>query len=804
MPKASHFTPSFTLVRPWLLGMLLLGSLADATPLGFRGVIEPPDVGEGDDGDLFGSAVAIGGPTLAVAATGDMDGALGERTISLFRRVEGSYLIDGKIQGGPGYSQSLAVSPDGSSVASLLIDADNQWRVRLHRRRTDGLGWELSQTIYSPAGFSAPTDAFGRSLAWDGNTLVVSADEYSQPLAQQGRVHVYTMDGDGTLQLRDTLLPSNPVTMGRFGFSIALLDDLIAVGAVGESTPNGPGTVYVFTRHPTSLDWSQSARLIAPQTSSIMNFGGNVQLAKLPALGSLAETPTLYASAPGFDSFTGRVYRFEPVQGGAWAWMDTFAAPASAPPRYGAVLSAQDDTLAIASSPYVGVPNEIAVHERQGNGAFALAHTYKQTAFPQPWQAESIRLSRDDSTSRLFIGLPTADVGSRIDQGSVLVATRGASGWPAYLTEQVDTGPSAADSNFGNSMAISGNRAAMGAEWHHVGFNAQQGAVYLFHKTVGGEWNAGPRIVAPDGSAGDNFGARIALQGDTLAVSAPGDDSGATSNLGAVYVFVRTGESWTLQGKLETCFGIGEDAMVGQTGLSLGGDRLVFSSPPPQGACVYRRNDGVWSLEHAFGGNDYSGLAILSPDGQRLLLGQSANFALRLFRHDGNAWTTEAEIFLDGPASICCNQVSFDGQRLVVKGTQTQPNLSPALRTFSRLGNLWLPEATLVPSLADASFGAAIALHQDAIIVSAPELGSAGTFYRFLREDNQWVEEGRYPLPESVSYNGFGYALAASSESVLVGAYVRDGTTLFSNPREGGVYVYEVPGPQVFSNGFED
>ena len=53
MPKASHFTPSFTLVRPWLLGMLLLGSLADATPLGFRGVIEPPDVGEGDDGAIW-------------------------------------------------------------------------------------------------------------------------------------------------------------------------------------------------------------------------------------------------------------------------------------------------------------------------------------------------------------------------------------------------------------------------------------------------------------------------------------------------------------------------------------------------------------------------------------------------------------------------------------------------------------------------------------------------------------------------------------------------------------------------------
>ncbi|MEZ5457597.1 MAG: hypothetical protein R3F04_16075 [Lysobacteraceae bacterium] len=804
MPPAPYFTPKSAFVRPWVLGMLLLGSLVNATPLGFRGVIEPPDVGEGDDGDLFGSTVAIGGPTLAVVAPGDIDGALGERTISLFRRVDGSYLIDGKIQGGIHSWGSVAVSPDGSSVVSLLIDADNHWRVRLYRRRNDGLGWDLAQTIHSPAGFSTPTDAFGQNLAWDGNTLVVSADEYSQPLKGQGRVHVYPTDGDGTLQLRDTLLPSNPVTLGRFGFSVALLGDRIAVGAVGESTPNGPGTVYVFTRHPTLLDWSQSARITAPQSSSSLNFGEKVQLTTLPATGSLAETPTLYVSAPGFDSNAGRVFRFEPGQGGSWAWMDTFTAPTSAPRRHGALLAAHEDTLAIGSSPYLSTPNEIQVHERQSNGAFSLTHTYNQSAFPQPVPATSLGLSRERNATRLIVGFPNADIGSRIDQGSVVVATRGSTAWPTPLSEQIDTGPSAADSNFGNSVAVSGDDAAIGAEFHHVGFNAQQGAVYLFHKSATGEWSADTRIVAPDGSAGDYFGSRVALQGDTLAVSAPGDDFGSTSNLGAVYVFQRKGASWTLQGKLQTCFGIGSDAMVGYMGLSLGGDRLVFSSPPPQGACVYRRENGVWSLEQSFGGNDYSALALLSADGQRLLLGQSASYALRVFRHDGNTWTTEAEIPMDGPATICCNQIAFDGQRMAVNATQTQPSLSPSVRTFYRHGGLWLPEATLTPSMPESSFGAAVAMHQDTITVSAPGLAPAGGFYRFLREGSQWVEEGRYLLPEPVAYNGFGYALASDAGSVLIGAYVRDGSSLFSNPREGGVYVYDVPGPQIFADGFED
>ena len=206
MPKASHFTPSFTLVRP-AIGHVVAWLLADATPLGFRGVIEPPDVGEGDDGDL---AVLwqLAAP-LAVAATGAY-GALGERDLAVSPRG-GSYLTTAD-SGGP------AVSPDGSSVASLLIDADNQWRVRLHRRRTDGPGWELSQTIYSPAGFSAPTDAGrfpGTAIPW------LSAQTSTRSLCTAGRVHVN--DGrDGSCSCAIPCCP--PIRCdGSIRFSIALL-----------------------------------------------------------------------------------------------------------------------------------------------------------------------------------------------------------------------------------------------------------------------------------------------------------------------------------------------------------------------------------------------------------------------------------------------------------------------------------------------------------------------------------------------------------------------------------------------------
>src|SRR6185436_7644749 len=71
-------------------------------------------------------------------------------------------------------------------------------------------------------------------------------------------------------------------------------------------------------------------------------------------------------------------------------------------------------------------------------------------------------------------------------------------------------------------------------------------------------------LKASNTGAGDFFGHSVALSGDTLAVGAEGEASGATgvnsaggqadnsaSLAGAVYVFVRTGTTWTQQAYLK-------------------------------------------------------------------------------------------------------------------------------------------------------------------------------------------------------------------------------------------------------------
>lgn len=71
------------------------------------------------------------------------------------------------------------------------------------------------------------------------------------------------------------------------------------------------------------------------------------------------------------------------------------------------------------------------------------------------------------------------------------------------------------------------------------------GAVYLFGRK-GSSWTQQARLEAPNPDVYDVFGYSVALFGDTLAVGAAGKDR----SRGAVYVFRRTGSSWTQEAYL--------------------------------------------------------------------------------------------------------------------------------------------------------------------------------------------------------------------------------------------------------------
>ena len=84
---------------------------------------------------------------------------------------------------------------------------------------------------------------------------------------------------------------------------------------------------------------------------------------------------------------------------------------------------------------------------------------------------------------------------------------------------------------FGIAVAAYGNTMVIGAANKEAG----KGAVYVYTRS-GTTWSAPTKLVAADGVAGDFFGAAVSLYADTLVVGAPYKGG----SLGAAYVFTRS------------------------------------------------------------------------------------------------------------------------------------------------------------------------------------------------------------------------------------------------------------------------
>jgi len=280
-----------------------------------------------DEDDAFGAALSmdvdqilIGARFEASNATG-VDGVQNDNSLA---NAGAAYLFE---KGGAGdwsqtayikasntgaddqFGNALAVSGDSLAIGAWLEDSgstgingdeDNtvladSGAVYLFDRAATGI-W--AQSAYIKASNTDPDDRFGNALDLDGDLLAVGAPlEDSDGTSQQndaevdsGAVYVFRRDGSGNWAQDAYLKASNPGLSDQFGASIALVGNLLAVGAPGErsnamgingnqineSTPDA-GAVYLFERDATGT-WSQIAYLKASNTDAGDRFGRNLAL----------------------------------------------------------------------------------------------------------------------------------------------------------------------------------------------------------------------------------------------------------------------------------------------------------------------------------------------------------------------------------------------------------------------------------------------------------------------------------------------------------------------------------------------
>jgi hypothetical protein len=194
--------------------------------------------------------------------------------------------------------------------------------------------------------------------------------------------------------------------------------------------------------------------------------------------------------------------------------------------------------------------------------------------------------------------------------GAVSVFVPSADGWiqSQYLTSPAPD----IDDEFGHRVALDGELLVIGAPGEDSAPNGltadpnddsmtDAGAVFVLRRENGAFVPEG-LLKAPNGDAGDRFGNAVALSGDTLVVSAPGEDSGAAgidgngadntaANSGAVYVFARDAGQWRLEAYIKASntgagdgFGAASDFRL--SALAFADDVLVVGAWAEDGGAV--------------------------------------------------------------------------------------------------------------------------------------------------------------------------------------------------------------------------
>ncbi|WP_159931184.1 hypothetical protein [Oceanicoccus sp. KOV_DT_Chl] len=385
-----------------------------------------------------------------------------------------------KIRPGDGVSNtgfgSKMAADENTLVIGVAEDDDaayNGGAVYIFRRDQQGK-WIESQKL--TASDADRDDEFGYSVSIDGSTLVVGAREGEVDGLAVGVAYVFT-EVDGVWSEQQKLFAPDGEEWDFFGYSVAIDDDRIVVGAYGaDDRYASAGAVYVFARDGNS--WSMQTKLLASDAEYSGNFGQVVAIHNSTiVVGAASTNYNDYEGATPAQVYNGAgaVYIFAQQHGHWKQQAKLIAYDARSDDGFGSSLAIENNVLA------VGVPAK-----------------YKE----------------DDYTRR----------------GAVYIYSRNAGSWQ-YI-QKLEASDALPGDSFGKSVSLQGRNLAVGAS--QQGEN-NVGAVYLFTLNDG-SWTELHKLPAFDQSSYDYFGGNVAITNGVLAVSASGDDD-AGNSAGSMYVF---------------------------------------------------------------------------------------------------------------------------------------------------------------------------------------------------------------------------------------------------------------------------
>ncbi len=331
----------------------------------------------------------------------------------------------------------------------------------------------------------------------------------------------------------------------RFGESVAIDGSTAVIGAFrDDDAGSDAGAAYVFEL--SNGTWTQSAKLI-PDNGLILPglfdnglFGGVVAIHN-----DVIVVGAVDARENGIR--TGAAYVFGQDEMGNWVQQERLIAEDGAiNDKYGAAVATNGDFVMIgaldADHSNFTNPGAVYVYERNPEGS-DVTWNFVQKLIPGDTQeGDSFGWSVAMSGNRAIIGARDVDDQAE-NAGAAYIYELNGGEW--IEVEKIFASDAKVDDSFGEIVAIHEEQVIVGARDVDIQ-GEESGAAYIFERNNEGDWVETAKLLASDGESLDRFGNSVAIEGNYAVVSTRIDNDFS----GAVYVFQRIGDSWTEIAKL--------------------------------------------------------------------------------------------------------------------------------------------------------------------------------------------------------------------------------------------------------------
>nr|VFK62466.1 MAG: FG-GAP repeat-containing protein [Candidatus Kentron sp. UNK]VFK70510.1 MAG: FG-GAP repeat-containing protein [Candidatus Kentron sp. UNK] len=552
------------------------------------------------------------------------------------------------------------------------------------------------------------------AVSVEGNRAVIG-------VSNENKAYIFERSGEAWTK-KATLTPTGGAASDHFGFAVSVSGDRVLIGAHLHHT-NGQinaGAAYIFERG-SNGSWTQKQKLDAGDNQPHNDFGVAVSIE-----GERALIGAAWHDVSG-KANVGAAYIFEyDSSDGQWKKkQELMSSDGAAGDHFGFAVSLSGDRALIGARLHDtwGQTNAGAAYVFERNSSGQWSQKQKLMALDnKPYNDFGVAVSMEDN--RAVIGAGYHDADGKTNVGAAYAFECDHDGrWSQKQKLMASDG--AAGDRFGMSVSLSDDRVVIGCHLHDSGAG-DTGAAYIFQRNGIGEWREERKLTAGDGVAGDQFGFRVSISGDSVVTGTNGtgvvyDSADNPVGNGAVWFFRRglspaaETQKKQLEGDITTLRNsLGQDAAEGMpvlatdvSGLTVGGSLLKFAyaDTRPQ---LFPRSDGLVGLY--FRGSSrgqFYGASFDSTVSQALFALTAGSNKVFLQARAAGADMSDTTITVEGASADTCKLTIKNSKRKI---TETWDNVPREAGQFEQVINGQAANPIYVGKLASAASGTVTSL----------------------------------------------------------------------------------------------